>query len=142
MPREFAAAPIPPPPAASPARAPAPAASNIPTRSDDTQLVRELLQRYRSAYQELSAAHARAIWPAVNEPALQRAFEGLESQTLTFNTCDVQLRGGSATATCRGTAEYVPKVGSREPHVEPRVWNFTLQKTGEAWQIQTARTER
>jgi hypothetical protein len=143
LPRQFAAAPMPAPLAAPPARALAPAAATVPTRPDDTQQVRELLQRYRSAYQELSAAHARAIWPAVNEPALQRAFEGLESQTLTFNACDVQLRGVStATATCRGTAEYVPKVGSREPHVEPRVWNFTLQKTGEMWQIQTARTER
>jgi hypothetical protein len=118
------------------------AAANIPTRPDDLQQVRNVLQQYRSAYQDLSAERAHAIWPDVNEPALQRAFQALESQTLTFDACDVQLRGSSATATCRGTTQYVPKFGSREPRVEPRIWNFTLQKAGEAWQIASARTQR
>ena len=78
----------------------------------------------------------------VNEQALQRAFQALESQTLTFDACDVQLRGSSATATCRGSTQYVPKFGSREPRIEPRLWNFTLQKFGETWQIASARTQR
>jgi hypothetical protein len=105
-------------------------------------LVRQALQRYRSAYEGLDARLAQSVWPAVNEAALQRAFQGLESQNLTFDACDVQFRGAQATAVCRGTTRYVPRVGSREPHVEPRTWNFTLQKAGDAWQIQNARTER
>jgi hypothetical protein len=109
---------------------------------DDEQRVKQALQRYRSAYEGLDARQARAVWPAVNEPALQRAFQGLESQNLTFDACDVELRGGAATAVCRGTTRYVPKVGSREPHVEPRVWNFTLRKAGEDWTIENARAER
>jgi hypothetical protein len=144
MPREFAAAPIPAPPPPSPAvppAAPAAAATVVP-RPDDVQLVKDVLQRYRSAYQDLNAERAHAIWPEVNEQALQRAFQALESQKLTFDACDVQLRGSSATATCRGTTQYVPKFGSREPRVEPRIWNFTLQKSGEAWQIASARTQR
>jgi hypothetical protein len=143
VPRQLAAAPIPAPPVVPAARPPAAAAAaNIPTRPDDLQQVRNVLQQYRSAYQDLSAERAHAIWPDVNEPALQRAFQALESQTLTFDACDVQLRGSSATATCRGTTQYVPKFGSREPRVEPRIWNFTLQKAGEAWQIASARTQR
>jgi hypothetical protein len=142
IPRQLADAPIPAPPAAPAARPPASAAANVPARPDDLQQVRAVLQQYRAAYQELSAERARAIWPDVNEPALQRAFQALESQTLTFEGCDVQLRGSTATATCRGTTQYVPKFGSREPRLEPRVWNFTLQKTGEAWQIASARTQR
>jgi hypothetical protein len=144
MPRQLAVAPIPAPPAAPAARPPASpsAAANVPTRPDDLQQVKDVLQQYRSAYQDLSAERARAIWPAVNEPALQRAFQALESQTLNFDACDVQLRGSTATASCRGTTQYVPKFGSREPRVEPRVWSFTLQKTGEAWQIASARTQR
>jgi hypothetical protein len=145
MPRQLAAAPIPAPPAPAAARvAPsaAPAAATITARPDDAQLVRAVLQQYQSAYHDLSAERARAIWPDVNESALQRAFQALESQTLTFDACDVQLRGRSATASCRGTAEYVPKVGSREPRVEPRMWNFSLRKTGEAWQIESVRTQR
>jgi hypothetical protein len=144
IPRQLATAPIPAPPAApaAPLPASASAAANVPARPDDLQQVRAVLQQYRSAYQDLSAERAHAIWPDVNEAALQRAFQALESQTLTFDGCDVQLRGASATATCRGTTQYVPKFGSREPRVEPRVWNFTLQKTGEAWQIASARTQR
>jgi hypothetical protein len=145
MPRQLAAAPIPAPPPPAAARmapSPAAAAATITARPDDAQLVRNVLQQYRAAYHDLSAERARSIWPDVNAAALQRAFQALESQTLTFDACDVQLRGPSATATCRGTAEYVPKVGSREPRVEPRVWNFNLQKTGDAWQIESARTQR
>ena len=69
--------------------------------------------------------------------------DGLESQTLTFDACDVQLRGDAAIATCRGSARYVPKIGSREPRVEPRFWNFSLRKTMSGdWTIDSARAER
>ena len=90
----------------------------------------------------LDAQSARAVWPAVNEAALARAFDGLESQSLTFDACDVRQYGESATVTCHGSARYVPKVGSREPRVEPRVWNFTLRKSGADWKIDSARAER
>jgi len=78
----------------------------------------------------------------VNQAALARAFDGLESQTLTFDACDVQLRGDAASATCRGTARYVTKIGNREPRTEPRTWNFTLRKAGSDWKIDSARADR
>jgi hypothetical protein len=111
---------------------------------DDDVLVKQTLQRYRSAYGGLDARSAQAVWPAVNQAALARAFDGLASQTLTFDACDVRVRGESASATCQGSARYVPRVGSREPRVEPRVWNFTLKKTDAGWKIDhaTARAER
>jgi hypothetical protein len=109
---------------------------------DDEALVKQVLQRYRTAYEGLDARSARAVWPAVNESALARAFDGLESQWLTFDACDVTLRGEAAAAICRGTTRYVPKVGSREPRTEPRTWNFTLKKAGTAWTIESARAER
>ncbi len=117
----------------------APPVANL---ADDSALVTKVLQRYRTAYEGLDAQSAQAVWPAVNQAALARAFDGLESQTLTFDTCDVRVQGESATATCQGSARYVPKIGSREPRVEPRVWNFTLQKNGGDWKIDSARTER
>ena len=82
------------------------------------------------------------MWPVVNERALARAFDGLESQHLTFDTCEVQLNGDLAAAICRGTARYVAKIGSREPRVEPRLWNFTLRRSGADWKIESARAER
>jgi hypothetical protein len=104
--------------------------------------VQQALQRYRTAYDGLDARSARDVWPAVNEAALARAFDGLESQRLTFDACTVDVRGDSAFATCRGTARYVPKVGRREARVEPRVWSFTLHKTDSDWKIDTARAEK
>jgi hypothetical protein len=122
--------------------APASSAASASAGPDDEQLVQRTLQRYRNAYEALDARSAHAVWPGVNEPALERAFQGLESQTLSFNACDVELRGVGATAVCRGSARYVPKVGSRDPRVEPRVWNFTLRRAGADWQIENARVDR
>jgi hypothetical protein len=129
-----------PPTAAPPPAAPA-SASAVSTPSDEL-LVKQVLQRYRNAYEGLDARSARAVWPAVNENALARAFDGLESQRLTFEACDVRLRGEAAAAICHGSARYVPKVGSHEPRVEPRTWNFTLRKNGSDWTIESARAER
>jgi hypothetical protein len=109
---------------------------------DEEMVIQQALQRYRNAYDRLDARSARAVWPRVNEAALARAFGSLAWQKLTFDACTVQLKGEAATAMCRGTAQYVAKVGSRDPHVEPRVWNFTLQKHGADWTIETARAER
>jgi hypothetical protein len=134
-----------PPPAAAAAPSPVAAAAPIPPSADapdDSRLVRRVLQRYRTAYDGLDARSAREVWPAVNQAALARAFDGLQSQSLTFDACDVKLRGEAATATCRGSARYVTKFGSRDPRVESLVWNFTLHKTGSDWQIDSARAER
>jgi hypothetical protein len=125
--------------------APAPAApvsapSVMPP--DEGNLIRQTLQRYRSAYDGLDARSAQAVWPAVNQLALARAFDGLESQSLTFDACDLRVHGEAATATCHGSARYVTKIGNREPHIEPRVWNFTLHKAGTDWKIDSARAER
>jgi tetratricopeptide (TPR) repeat protein len=125
---------VPPPPPAPPAP--------VEISPDDSLLVNQTLQRYRVAYSGLDARSAQAVWPAVNQAALARAFDGLQSQSLTFDACEVRVRGELATATCQGSARYVPKIGSREPRTEPRVWNFSLQKAGGDWKIESARAER
>jgi hypothetical protein len=135
-----------PPADASPAVAPAavePPAAALRPKTDDEVLVKQALQRYRVAYNKLDAKSAQAVWPAVNHPALARAFDGLESQTLTFDTCDVQMQNETAaTATCHGTSRYVPKGGSRNPRTEPRAWSFLLRKAGNDWKIESTRVER
>jgi hypothetical protein len=129
--------PIPPP------AEPAAVATNATSASiDDGQLIQQVLQRYRAAYDRLDARSARAVWPGVNERALAQAFDGLEAQTLTFEDCAVELKGAAATANCRGTTRYVRKVGGREPQVEPRKWSFSLRKVGTDWTIENARAER
>ena len=115
------------------------AASPVPS---DDERVKSVLQRYRSAFERLDAHSAAAVWPAVNENALARAFDGLHSQALTFDVCYVRLEDDMAAATCRGSARYIPKIGSREPRIEPRVWRFTLRKSGSDWMIENARAEQ
>jgi hypothetical protein len=136
-------------PAVTPAAAPAsfdpnPAAATASTvrTPDDERLVRQVLLHYRSAYESLDARSAQAVWPTVNEAALARAFEGLDSQTLTFTNCYITFVEQAAQAICQGSMRYVPKVGSREPRTEPRIWNFTLRRSGSDWKIESARTDR
>ena len=114
----------------------------LPSPVDDELPVQRALLRYRVAYDDLNARSAQAVWPSVNQAALARAFDGLASQKLTFENCEVQLRGETATATCRGNTRYVPKIGSREPRKESRVWNFTLRKAESDWKIDSARVDR
>jgi hypothetical protein len=110
---------------------------------EDRLLVNQTLQRYRVAYDDLDARSAQAIWPSVNQIALARAFGALESQTLRFDACDVQMQTiETATATCRGSARYVTKIGNRDPHTESRVWSFNLRKRGTDWMIDQAHVAR
>jgi hypothetical protein len=127
--------------AAGPGASPPPAASAAvaPVRRDET-LVSSVLDRYARAYDALDASAAREIWPSVDERALARAFAGLQSQSVSFDDCNIDVRGETAAASCRGLASYVGKVGSREPRTEPRQWTFELRRDGEAWKIESART--
>jgi hypothetical protein len=104
----------------------------------DTHAIEGTLRRYADAYARLDAAAARAVWPTVDQRALARAFEGLESQGIVFEHCNVAVAGEDATAACAGRAQYVPKVGSREPLVERRQWTFRLRKADGEWQITRA----
>ena len=109
---------------------------------DDSSLIRETLERYRRAYNGLDARLAHAVYPGVDLTALERAFDDLRSQSLQFDTCSLEVRGASARATCRGSARYVPKIGSRDPRAERRIWTFRLDKDDRDWKIASAWAER
>ena len=97
--------------------------------------IEKVLQQYQLAYGRLDASGAKAIWPAVDERALSRAFEGLDSQSVKFDRCSVYISSPDADAACAGVVTYVTKVGSREPRSERRRWTFRLRKTGDSWTI-------
>jgi hypothetical protein len=105
-------------PASAPSAAPAPR---------DTAEVQALLARYRSAFAALDLANVKAIWPTVNGRVLKNAFAQLRAQEFAFDGCQIEVNGRQASATCRGTARFVPKVGSRDPRVESRRWTFHFQ---------------
>jgi hypothetical protein len=110
-------------------------------RTEQSEIQRALGQ-YRNAYQRLDAEAARAVWPSVDVRALSRAFDSLTSQQLAFDTCLFEIAGEAATAQCRGSATYTPKVGNRAPKVEARQWTFHLRKEDEGWKIQSAQARR
>lgn len=111
------------------------AAPSPPAPVSETAAIERVLGRYRSAFRVLDVSAAQEVWPAVNTRALNRAFEQLEEQTVSFERCQIDVRGARAKADCNGTLEYVPKVGSRDPHVDQRRWVFNLQKTSDDWVI-------
>lgn len=74
----------------------------------------------------------------MNEEALKNAFEQLRAQQIAFAACAVDVSGLHASATCRGTARYVPKVGSGEPISAAHLWQFRLRKLVDAWVIESA----
>lgn len=126
-----------PPPAPAPPLAPAPAPPVIPVapRERETRAVASVLGQYRAAFNTLDATAALAVWPSVNEKTLARAFDRLADQTVSFDACDIDVTAGLAQAACRGTARYVPKVGSRTPKAEAREWRFSLRKADRGWLI-------
>ena len=71
----------------------------------------------------------------MNEKTLARAFDRLEDQDVSFESCKIEVGGVHAEAACTGTARYVPKVGSRTPKAEARRWQFVLRRASDGWLI-------
>jgi hypothetical protein len=111
------------------------ARASLPDPAADEEALGETLARYADAYRQLDSAAAKKVWPSVDERALARAFAGLSSQQLTFESCQLSVDGAEATAVCRGRARYVPKLGDRDPITESRLWTFRLRRAHEGWQI-------
>jgi hypothetical protein len=105
--------------------------------ASETGAIQTVLSQYRTAFRDLDAVAARAIWPSVDAKALGKAFEGLERQDLIFNSCQIAVRDVRAVASCDGTARYVPRIGNRDLHDERRSWEFKLRKLDEVWLIDT-----
>ena len=103
--------------------------------------MRAVLTKYAAAYSHLDAAAAQAVWPGVNRPALSRAFDGLASQRVTLDRCNIDLSAATARATCAGSATWSPKIGNGGPRTEIRTWSFQLAKAGADWQIVAARVQ-
>jgi len=108
-------------------------ASSSPTR-DDRVAVRAALSRYESAYNRLDVDAVRSVWPSLDQRALARAFDGLTSQRVALQNCNVDVTGTSARASCSGNASWIPKVGSGQQSAS-RNWTFDLRELNGAWRI-------
>jgi hypothetical protein len=74
----------------------------------------------------------------VDVDALARAFEGLKSQELRFDHCDVTVDGARAWAACTGEAVYMPRIGNPGSGSVARAWTFELSRRRERWMIASA----
>ena len=103
----------------------------------ENNAIRDVLGRYRSAFNALDSKAAQQVWPTVNQRTLDRAFAQLREQNVSFDRCTIDVKGAIAQANCNGSTRFVPRVGSHSPQVEPRQWNFSLRKASSGgWQIQ------
>jgi hypothetical protein len=131
---------------APPSFAPEPAPASKPLTPeaiaavDARSAVRATLARYEAAYSGLNVSAARAVWPAVDGRALAKAFDGLSSQRVALDRCDVSVTGATARAICSGSAEWTPKVGGGQRR-QNRQWSFQLANAGGSWQIVRAETK-
>jgi hypothetical protein len=129
------------PPAEGPAKTIAPAAIPLDRTAElrkQEEIVRSVLLDYARAFERLDVKAAKAIWPSVDDRALQRAFQRLDGQQLRFASCGVSVTERDANARCRGEATYRPKVGPRVLRMTEREWTFSLARDNDRWQIVNA----
>ena len=72
----------------------------------------------RLAYSRLDATAAQEVWPAVNRSALAGAFDGLASQRLSFERCQVSISGSRPTPTALGSRHGRRRLAT--PTLEPK----------------------
>jgi hypothetical protein len=116
------------------------ARTETPAGGGDTRAIQMVISRYQTAFNDRNASIAKSVWPSLDERKLEKAFDQLDEQEITFNVCTFELSGAQAAAACQGQARYVRKVGSRTERVEPRRWEFKLTNTPQGWTIGTVQT--
>jgi hypothetical protein len=100
-----------------------------------TAAIERTLKGYQSAFSRLDVAAVREVWPSVDGKALAKAFDQLQREDLTFDSCKVTVTGTTATAACGGTTEYIPKIGSKSPRVERHSWRISLHRVADQWVV-------
>jgi hypothetical protein len=126
-------APAAPPPAVD-GRPTAPAIAAAGSMPDQRAAIRAALGRYEAAYSDLDVAAVQRVWPALDRRALTRAFDNLASQHVSLQNCNVDVDGGTARASCSGTAAWTPKVGGGL-RTTARKWVFDLSQSEGGWHI-------
>jgi hypothetical protein len=109
-----------------------------PPPADEEASILQVLRRYERAVARKDPLGAKAVWPSLDDRALARAFNDLQSHSLFLQDCGVTVDSVGARATCQGVATYLPKVGRRKPISASHEWTFNLAKAGGGWHIESA----
>jgi hypothetical protein len=135
-PAAAAAAPI----ASAPSASRVARALPVAPRQEEESIL-QVLHEYETAVGRKDPVAAKAVWPALDDRALARAFNDLQSHSLALEDCGVTVANSNAAARarCQGVATYLPKVGRRKPISASHEWTFNLAKSGGDWQIESAK---
>jgi hypothetical protein len=118
-------------------------ASGLVAKATAMADIRRTVERFAHAYNLLDANAAQEVWPSVPVEQLSRAFNDLQSQSLTFDRCAInRLSVDAASVSCAGSTRIVPRIGHASPRVESRQWRFTLARADTAWLIETVDVSR
>jgi hypothetical protein len=125
-------------PAPSPAAKPAPPVESakppVLTRAQEEQRVRVVLEQYESAYDNLNAAAVRVIYPGapanLESTFAQFVFYRME---LVIQSVKLSADAQTATAVCRLSHFFQPKVGNTQQYNRPQ--EFSFEKRGNSWII-------
>jgi hypothetical protein len=125
------------PPAATMSASPDAVAGRSEVLADirEQRTIAAVLDAYRGAYERLDPVSAAALWPAVDAQALARAFGTIRRQSVSFDSCAIDVVGLRATAQCRGAIEFVPRVGDDTPQSRAMSWDFQLDRRSGQWRI-------
>jgi len=120
----------PPPP---PAKDPGAAARAM--RDADAAAIRQVLDRYRSAWEARDVEAIQAVYPTVNAKALRDSFKNVRSQPMTMQPQlpDFDASGTSATLLCHISSKIEVKAGS--PIRLDRDAVLHLDKSAGGWRI-------
>jgi len=127
-----AAAVVAPPPVSAP---PIAAPVGLSAVAVDRQAVLHTVNEYKQAYEAMDVGATAAVWPSVDRRALARAYSTLKSQDLELQDCTISIADTKATTRCRGTIEYVRRIGNPTPRTGYQDFVFTLHKLGSNWII-------
>ena len=106
----------------------------VPDRLEEERRIRGALERYESAYDNLDAGAVRALYPGA--PAnLETTFAQYQFYRLELVVERVTLAPdlNSATAVCRLSHFFQPRVGRNQQYV--RTQEFAFEKRGNSWII-------
>jgi hypothetical protein len=98
----------------------------------------QVITMYARALSNFDLDGMRAIWPNLDEQALEQDFAQLRSIRVGFDRCDIQVTGVSASASCLGRVALVLREGNQGRQVETRRWQFAFSKDVAGWRITEA----
>jgi tetratricopeptide (TPR) repeat protein len=104
-------------------------------RDADAAAIRQVLDRYKSAWEAIDVGAIQAVYPTVNAKALRDSFKNVRSQPMTLQTQppDFDAAGTSATVRCHISSRIEVRAGS--PIRLDRDAIVHVDKAGGGWRI-------